>query len=230
MVWAAASRTVRAPSRLDRDTFVPGQPPFLLTGGPDFQSELARVCEFGYRGQPTARTSFSATVFHADYDRLHTQELGPTGTTVFYGNGMQARLRGLEMWGSLQATPSWRLHAGLTRLLQDFHLRPGSIDTADSVAAAQGSNPSRQWVLRSSHDLGAKSDLDLTMRYVSPLSAPAVPSYLAADLRWAWRPREGMELSVTGQNLLGPRHGEFAPVETRTAFGRAILLKWVSRF
>jgi len=230
LLWAAASRTVRAPSRLDRDTFVPGEPPFLLTGGPDFQSEVAQVYEVGYRGQPTTHTSLSATVFHANYDKLHTQELGPTGTTVFYGNGMQASVRGLEIWGSVQATPSWRLHAGLTRLLQDFHLRPGSIDTADSVAAAQGSNPSRQWVLRSSHDLSARSEIDLSMRYVSALSAPAVPSYLAADLRWAWRPREGTELSITGQNLLGPRHGEFTPVETRSAFGRAVFVKLVNRF
>ena len=230
LLWAAVSRTVRAPSRLDHDTFVPGQPPFLLTGGPDFASEVARVHEFGYRGQPTARTSFSATVFHADYDKLRTQELGPTGTTVFFGNGMQARLRGLEMWGSVQATASWRLHAGLTRLLQDFHLRPGSIDTADSLASAQGSNPSRQWVLRSSHDLSAQSELDATLRYVSELLAPTVPSYLVADLRWAWRPRDGIELSVTGQNLLGPRHGEFTSIETRTAFGRALVVKLVSRF
>ncbi len=230
LLWAAASRTVRAPSRLDRDTFVPGQPPFLLTGGPDFQSEVARVYELGYRGQPTTRISYSATIYKADYDKLHTQELGPTGTTVFYGNGMQARVRGLEMWGSVQATPSWRLHAGLTRLLQDFKLRPDSIDTADSVASAQGSNPTRQWVLRSSHDLGAKTELDATLRYVSALSAPSVPSYLAADLRWAWRPRDGVELSITGQNLLGPRHGEFTEVETRTAFRRAVFVKLVSRF
>jgi iron complex outermembrane receptor protein len=114
--------------------------------------------------------------------------------------------------------------------LQDFRLRPGSIDTADSLASAQGSNPSRQWVLRSSHDLGAQTEIDATLRYVSELSAPAVPSYLAADLRWAWRPRDGMELSVTGQNLLGPRHGEFTEVQTRTAFGRAVFVKLVSRF
>src|SRR6202008_4959406 len=33
LLWSAASRTVRAPSRFDVDVFVPGVPPFLLNGG-----------------------------------------------------------------------------------------------------------------------------------------------------------------------------------------------------
>src|SRR5438552_3237702 len=38
-VWAATSRAVRTPSRIDRELFAPGRPPFtLLTGGPDFVS------------------------------------------------------------------------------------------------------------------------------------------------------------------------------------------------
>ncbi|HET6599261.1 MAG TPA: TonB-dependent receptor [Burkholderiaceae bacterium] len=230
LLWGAVSRTVRAPSRLDRDTFVPGQPPFLLTGGPDFRSEVAKVYELGYRAQPTERVSYSVTAFHADYDRLHTQELAPSQTSLFFGNGMRGTVRGVEMWGSYQATPKWRLHGGLTRLWQDFQLRPGSIDTADSVASTEGANPSRQWKLRSSLDLTRQMDLDITARYVSELALPRVPSYLAMDLRWAWRPSPRVELSVTGQNLLGPAHGEFTSELTRTAFSRAVFVELVSRF
>ena len=230
LLWGAVSRTVRAPSRLDRDTFVPGQAPFLLTGGPDFRSEVASVYEIGYRGQPVERASYSITAFQAGYDRLHTQELAPSQTSLFFGNGMEGTVRGLEMWGSYQATPTWRLHGGLTRLWQDFRLKPGSMDTADSVASTQGSNPSRQWMLRSSLDLPRQMDFDITARYVAELAQPLVPSYLALDLRWAWRPRPDLELSVTGQNLLGPAHGEFTPVSTRTAFAPAVFVELVSRF
>lgn len=230
LLWGAASRTVRAPSRLDRDTFVPGQPPFLLTGGPDFRSEVANVYELGYRGQPTERASYSVSAFHADYDRLHTQELAPSRTSLFFGNGMQGTVRGLEMWGSYQASPTWRLHGGLTRLWQDFRLKPGSIDTANSVAATEGANPSRQWMLRSSLDLPRQMDLDITARYVSELALPLVPSYLAMDLRWAWRPHRDVEVSVTGQNLLGPAHGEFTSESTRTAFSPGVFIELVSRF
>jgi iron complex outermembrane receptor protein len=41
LLWSAASRTDRAPSRLDHDLFVPGQPPFLLRGGSGVLAETA---------------------------------------------------------------------------------------------------------------------------------------------------------------------------------------------
>jgi iron complex outermembrane receptor protein len=230
LLWGAASRTVRAPSRLDRDTFAPGRPPYILTGGPDFRSEIATVYELGYRGQPTPRASYSVTAFHADYDRLHTQNLAPSRTTVYYANDMHGTVRGIEMWGSYQALTAWRLRAGFTRLWQDLRLTPGVVDTADSVAAAEGSNPSRQWMLRSSLDLPRQTELEITARHVSALAFPTVPAYTALDMRWAWRPRAGVELSIAGQNLLGPAHGEFTSVSTRTAFSRAVFLELVSRF
>ena len=37
--WAAISRAVRTPSRIDRELFAPASPPFLLAGGPNFVSE-----------------------------------------------------------------------------------------------------------------------------------------------------------------------------------------------
>ena len=229
LVWGAASRTVRAPSRFDRDVFVPAQPPFLLVGGPDFQSEVAKVYELGYRGQPAPDVSVSVTAFHADYDRLHTQEVSASRTFFFFGNGMQGTVRGVEMWGSYQALPSWRLRAGFTRLLQKLELKPGSTDTI-SVAAGEGANPSRQWLLRSSFDLPRQMELDVTARYVSELALPNVPSYLAVDMRWGWRPRRDLEISITGQNLLGPPHGEFTAVATRTAFSRAVFAELLLRF
>ena len=229
LLWAAASRTVRAPSRFDRDVFVPAQAPFVLAGGPDFQSETAKVYEVGYRGQPTPDSSFSVTAFHAEYDRLHTLEIAPSRTSYVFGNGMQGRVRGLEMWGSYQALPSWRLRAGFNRLWQDLQLKPGSADIG-SVASAEGSNPSHQWSLRSSFDLPRQTELDITLRYVSRLALPVVPSYLAMDLRWGWRPRPDVEVSITGQNLLGPPHGEFTAEATRTAFSRAVVAELLWRF
>ena len=55
-LWASASRAVRAPARIDRDFFFPATPPFVIKGGPDFESEVANVYELGYRAQPSAAT------------------------------------------------------------------------------------------------------------------------------------------------------------------------------
>ena len=228
LLWGALSRTVRAPSRLDRDTYVPGQPPFLLAGGPGVRSETANVAELGYRGQPSSNTSLSATVFHARYDHLRTQELAPSRTFVYFANGMEGSTQGVELWGSWQPTARWRLNAGFSRLWQDLSLKHGSNDSA-SLLVAEGANPEHRWLLRSSWDLPGNVELDATLRHVSALSDPEVPAYTAFDLRVGWQPRPGLELWLAGYNLDGG-HGEFNDVGTRGELGRGVYLGLTSRF
>lgn len=228
LLWAALSRTVRAPSRLDRDTYVPGQPPYLLAGGTGMRSETAEVAELGYRGQPSADTALSATLFQANYHHLRTQEIAPSRTFVYFANGMEGRTSGVELWGSWQPMPRWRLNGGFTRLWQDLSLKPGSND-AGGLRAAEGVNPKRRWLLRSSWDLPHNVELDATLRYVGALSNPQVPAYTAFDLRLGWRPRAGVELWLAGRNLDGG-HGEFTGIATRSEFKRAVHLGLVSRF
>ena len=228
MLWAAASRTDRAPSRLDHDTFVPGQAPFLLRGGPDVLAETADDYEVGYRGQISSAASFSATVYHTVYDRLRTEQVDPSFTYLYYGNGMQGRTSGLELWGSYQATPIWRLNAGFSRLRQQFNLTPYSIDIG-TLQSTEGANPSRWGILRSTLDLGPRTEFDVTLRYVGALSQPEVPSYTALDLRLGWQLRTNLDLSLSGQNLLGSGHGEFTDVATRTDVKRTVFLKLVYR-
>ena len=228
MLWAAASRTDRAPSRLDHDTFVPGQPPYLLRGGPNVLAETADDYEIGYRGQITRAASFSATVYHTIYDRLRTQQVDPSFTYLYYGNGIQGTTSGIELWGSYQVTPIWRLNAGFNRLRQELKLTPYSIDIG-TLESDEGANPSRWGILRSSLDLGPRTELDLTLRYVDALAQPVVPSYTALDLRLGWQLRSNVDLSIVGQNLLGAGHGEFTDVTTRTDLKRAVFVKVVCK-
>ena len=51
--------------------------------------------------------------------------------------------------------------------------------------------------------------LDVILRYVDELETGNLPSYLVMDIRWAWAPRDGLELSVVGRNLLDDHHPEF---------------------
>jgi len=223
LVWAAASRTVRAPSRLDRDTYVPAAPPYLLAGGPGFRSETANVFEVGYRGQPLPTLSLSATVYQARYDRLHSQEVDPGGTFLTFGNGLRGNAGGLEAWGTWTPAPWWRVHAGYNRLAMHLNTRPESNDTT-SVAEAEGANPSNWWLLRTSIDLPRRVQLDATLRHVSALAQPYVPAYDALDARLAWEPVPGWTLSLVGRNLAGADHAEFGPPEARSVFARTWLL------
>ena len=213
LVWAAASRTVRAPSRLDRDAYVPSQPPFLLAGGPDAPSEVARVFEAGYRGQPWRGISYSVTAYHSDFDRLHTQEIDASGTFLTFAGKMEGVANGIEMWGSWQATPAWRLMAGYTAQHESFSLHAGSNDTAATATA--GRDPAYTWLVRSSLNVTPSVDLDVTLRAAAGVSDPPVPSYVTGDVRIAWRWRHDIELSLGARNL-GARHGEFTSELTRT--------------
>jgi len=221
VLWTAASRTVRAPSRLDRDAFVPGRPPFLLAGGPDVRSEVAEVYEVGYRATFNA-FSYSITGFHADYEHLHTQEIAPSRTFLTFASLLEGRTDGVEMWGTWQATPGWRLSAGYTVQRERLHLDPRSND-AGALATA-GRDPAYGWIVRSSHDLAARWELDVIGRGVAALSDPVVPAYATMDVRLAWRPARGVELWAAAQNLTDGGHGEFTAVDTRTELGRSVFM------
>jgi len=225
LLWSALSRAVRAPSRLDRDLFAPGQPPFFLAGGPDFRSEVAKVFELGYRTQPSARLSYSVTGFYAIYDHLRSVEPGPGGALVL-GNKMEGKTKGIEAWGTFQAASWWRLSAGAVLLDQHLQLKPDSGDST-GVAAA-GNDPKHQFTLRSSLDLSGDQQFDVMARYVGDLPNPQVQAYTAVDARYAWRMRRDLELSLTGTNLFDRRHPEFGTVATRSEIERSIFLrlKW----
>jgi iron complex outermembrane receptor protein len=229
MLWAAASRAVRAPARLDRDTYVPANPPFVLAGGPDFRSETATVFELGYRGQPSTSVDYSITTFYTAYDHLRTTETAPNRRSLFLGNGMKGTASGVEIWSTYQAARTWRLSAGFTGLRERLRLRPGSTDV-NAVSSQEGKDPAQTWRLRSSLDLPKQTEFDVIVRRVSALSNPIVPSYLALDLRYGWRSLSGLELSITGQNLAGNGHAEFGAPATRTELRRGVFLKIVSRF
>ncbi|MDB5746488.1 MAG: hypothetical protein JWP72_1336 [Massilia sp.] len=222
--WTAASRTVRAPSRLDADAFIPGRPPYILAGGPGVRSEVAKVFELGYRGQPMPRLSYSATLFYNDYDHLRTQELLPSRTAVRFANLMDGHALGIEMWGSFQATKSWRLSGGLTAMRERVHLKPGSNDAAGALRA--GFDPSHSLQLRSAYSIDATRDVELALRKVGALDIGPVPGYTALDARLGWRVRPGLELSVAAINLNGS-HPEYGGIATRSEVPRTVAVKLV---
>ncbi len=222
LVWSALSRAVRAPARLDRELFVPRQPPFFLAGGPDFRSEISKVLEFGYRAQPSRRAAYSVTLFHSVHDHLRSLEPGPAGALVI-ANKMEGKTDGIEAWGSLQAAERWRLSAGLLVLHQDLRLKPDSGDTMGIAAA--GNDPRHQWNLRSSLDLPGRQEFDVMLRHVAPLPSPSVPGYTALDARYAWHFERGLEVALIAQNLFDRRHPEFGAAAARSEIERGLFLK-----
>jgi iron complex outermembrane recepter protein len=217
--WAALSRAVRAPSRLDRDFFVPGKPPFVINGGPNFVSELATVVEAGHRGAVGRSLSYSVTAFRQHYSRLRSGSAPP----AMLVNQIEGDVDGVEAWGTWQAAPAWRLSAGWLRLREDLNSTRGTPDP--SGVAGLGNDPHQQWNLRSSLDIGSRGEFDVLVRHVGALPSPAVQAYTAVDARLALRVSPTLELSVLGQNLFDPRHVEFNAVGAASQIERKVFVK-----
>ena len=222
LVWGALSRAVRAPSRLDRELFIPGVAPFLLAGGPNFKSEIANVIEAGYRAQPSSSWSYSVTAFHHDFDRLRSLEPAPGGVFVI-DNKIEGTTHGVEAWTTYQFTKAVRLSGGLLLLKEHLKLKPDSRDP--NGVSAVGNDPSHQWLLRASIDLSPRHDLDVIVRHSGALPNPTVPSYTAVDARLGWRVTRDFDVSLTLQNLFDPSHPEFGAAATRSEFERAFFVK-----
>jgi iron complex outermembrane receptor protein len=205
-VWTALSRAVRAPSRIDREFFSPGTPPFAIAGGPDFRSEVSKVFELGYRSQGGRTLSFSATGYVHLHENLRTLSPQPGGAVV--ANDLEGRTRGIEAWGTYRGADWWRVSAGAVRQEHSLSLAPGAVNLAASPAAR---DPDGWWKLRAGFDIGAAGELDVMLRYYDELPQNAVPSYTALDLRLGWRLARDIEIALLLQNLADRRHVEWAP-------------------
>lgn len=226
-VWAAVSRAVRTPSRIDSEFYAPRDPPFtLLQGNPDFASEELLAYELGWRVQPQPQLSLALALFYHDYNRLRsTERVNPAAPLPFFlGNGQEGTATGGELTADYHVTGSWRLRAGYTQLHLRLRNKPGSTSPPPTHT-----DPEHQFTLRSLLDLPGQIEWDATYRYVAHIASSRVPAYDELDLRLGWQPTAALEFSLVGQNLLRPRHGEFNPPASRQQIARGFYGKIIWR-
>lgn len=216
-LWAAVSRAVRTPSRIDHD-IAQAPPPSLtlLRGGTDFESEILLAYEVGYRAQVSPRLAASLALFYNRYDDVRSTSLTPVTILPFYfANNLAGETHGFEFSIDYRATDWWRLHGSYNLLEEHLHIKPGQADL--NSARNETADPEQQFSVRSSLDLPHNWTMDADLRWVDTLpinsgGAPAtVPAYAEMDVRLAWRPRPDLELSLAGRNLLHDQHPEYGP-------------------
>jgi iron complex outermembrane receptor protein len=210
-LWAAVSRAVRTPTRIDEDFFVfasNGQ--VLIQGSRDFESEELLAWELGYRIQPHPEVLLDIATFYNVYDDLRSQEPpADSPIPITLANKLAGETWGVELRSNLQPVSGWRLQVAYAWLDKELRLDPDSRDPTRGVG--EGNDPEHRVTVRSSHDLPGGLELDGWLRYVSALPSPAVDDYAELDLRLGWRSAGGLELSLVGQNLLHESHAEFGP-------------------
>jgi iron complex outermembrane recepter protein len=226
LIWAAASRAVRSPSRIDRDVFFPGTPPFLVIGGPNFQSEVAKVLELGYRVQAGDALSYSVTAFRHDWDKLRSG----TALPVQLENRIEGDVYGVEAWAAWRVTERWELSGGLNTLEKDLVLEPGCGDPAGVNNPTLANDAEFRWTRRWSLQLPRGLLLDVGVRRVDSLPNPDVPRYTAVDGHLAWHQGERLALTLGVRNLFDAAHPEFEAAPNRSELPRSVLVSVDWRF
>jgi iron complex outermembrane receptor protein len=198
--WAAASEATRVPSRLESDlTFFN-----TIRPGDGFGAEHVRAYELGQHQVLSPQLGYDVAVFYNDYSGLRSAEEG--GTQI--RNLMRGHTHGAELALRWEPIERWRLDATYTWLKMDLGLEPTSNSNPAQTGYIEGLAARHQASLHSLFDIAPNLDFDATLRYVGSLSSLAFPAYTELDLGLAWRPRDGLELSLVGQNLLHAHHPE----------------------
>jgi len=243
LLWAAVSRAVRVPTRLERDTAIDlsdpaGNPVVRLVGNPDMNAERLTAYELGYRWLPAAHVSLDVATYYNRYTDLASLELGTpfvdasSGQTVVpivNQNLNDGRAFGVELQTEWAPLDTLRFTASYAYC--DLKIDPTGQDL-NGGELLEGATPKHQFGLRSSMDLALNLSLDLHLRHVTEVkSLPGFPTgegldeYSELDLRLAWRSVKNWELSLVGQNLLHDRHFEFGPPVARGDLKRAVYAK-----
>jgi iron complex outermembrane receptor protein len=232
-IWAAVSRAVRTPSRIDRDLSEPAptQPIVVLAGSPTFTSESVIARELGYRAEFGSKLALSVSAFYNDYHNLRSTSITP-GTILpfFFQNNVEGETHGVEVSADYRVTDAWRLHAGYDPLQEDLHVKPGQQDL--NLAHNETADPAQRWTLRSSADLPGRVEFDASLRHVGKRyinngpTIGVVPSYTEMDARLGWHASKRLEFSVVGRNLLHSRHAEYGfPGASQVLIERSIFGK-----
>lgn len=231
-LWAAISRAVRVPSRVDRDLNEAAPPRLLLLrGSPDFVSERLIAYELGYRGQMGPRFGASVSTFYNVYQDLRSTSYTPGTILPFYfANNLEGDTYGLEFSGDYQATANASLHLGYDLLKEHLHVVPGQVDINQGLN--ETADPQDQFFLRSSLNLPGQVQFDAALRWIDTLhnnngpTPGTVPAYFELDSRIAWQVSPRLELSVDGRNLLHAEHVEYGfPGPTRMEIARSVYAK-----
>jgi iron complex outermembrane recepter protein len=244
-LWAAVSRAVRVPTRLERDIAIDVTDPAANPGGRwlgdgVFDSEELLAYELGYRWQIARPLFIDVAAFHNRYNGLVSLELaleeaflepgsGRTIIPVRNRNLTDGHSQGVEILSTMSPRRDWRLVASYAYV--DMNLTPHGQDL-NRGRFLEGATPRHQVGVRSLMDLPASFQLDAQFRSISAIrqlppivSGEGIDGYAELDLRLGWSGWRQVDLSVVGRNLLHGRHPEFGPPEQRGEVAREAYVK-----
>ncbi|MDE2223468.1 MAG: TonB-dependent receptor plug domain-containing protein [Candidatus Omnitrophica bacterium] len=240
-VWAAASRAVRTPSRLEESgilTAATTTPVFSrLEGNGDLKAEKLRAIELGYRNRLSENISSDLALFSDYYDDLSIVDLGDPVTehtqgfsviTYPYDNGAQGEVHGAEISTDIRIKEWWKLTAYYSYIKMSLKMKPGYTD-AGLGRSLDSATPMNSSYMRSSFDLPRGFKFDITFRYTSSFYSGTIPSDPEVDFNLS-KEIKGWRVAISGWNLIDSHHKEAVPSLTSTQVWRAWYIKITRHF
>jgi len=228
-LWASISRSVRTPSRLERDADInvglmaPLQHGLMtyvrLLGNDNLGSETVYSYEAGYRGKMSDRIFMDVSLYYNKYNDLIAGV--PSGNVFPEISGGWTRLvlpiraeeaRDAETYGaeiscSWNPVDWWRLTGGYTW----FHFNV--LDIGTSLEARQGfdedENAHHLFSLVSYMDLPHNFEVNTSLYVVSALDGLDIRGHARLDLNLSYHPTEKLTLGAGVKNLFDDSHQEF---------------------
>lgn len=216
-MWAAVSRAVRLPNRIDEDIAIFCTPAIagilgctpnttLRIGSRMIEAEQVVAYEWGARTWAMDSLTVDLTAFYNRYTDLRSTETNPPPIGSF-ANRIEADSYGGEL------AVGWTPAAGISVrpfyafLYIDAEADAGSTDafTADNL---EGSSPRHSAGLHLALNPWPSVTVDGFLRHVGELERTQVPDYTELNFRLGWRPLPDVEVALVGADLLDDSHAE----------------------
>jgi iron complex outermembrane recepter protein len=227
-LWAAVTRAVRTPSRIDENLQLTGlistPPPIYvcLCDNAKFVSETLLGYEAGYRKLVSSRIYVDIAAFHNKYNDLTSfgnPTISLTATppplailiSLPFANGIMGSTNGGEISPDWKVTHWMDLKATYSYVSLNLEDKPTHSKTS-YVSTYEGSSPHNEVTAQILFNLPKGFEFDPTYRYVGGSPALTANAYQTADARLGWHFAKKFDLSITGQNLFQPRHAESGSV------------------
>ncbi len=195
-----------------------------ITGKPGMDAENVNMYQIGWRGAFNGGLTADTTLFYSHYDSMvgMTSAGSPTlnnslgipaiASSLRAENNLKAQSYGAELSVNWQTTEWWRNY--LSYAFINIDVKPAYATVKSDFYAVnknESSTPQHQASLRTNFNVTHDIDFDVWWRYTSSTVANKKPinDYFNTDMRVAWRPVKGLELSLIGQNLIQTQHIEY---------------------
>ncbi|WP_420403529.1 TonB-dependent receptor plug domain-containing protein [Nisaea sp.] len=250
-LWGAVSTAARTPGIESNATVrnlvvppgTPNNPSALpltpsVQGNPELDAERVTAYEIGYHGRLLDELSVDIAGFVNEYDNLLlSSDAGEVAvrtasgiayidSPVVINNQAEARTFGMEVSGVWEPMSSWRLRASYSWLHEDI----------EAPAGAEGNAPEHQAALQSFYDIDEEWRFDSVLRFVDELSNVGADAYVNLDARLSWQPRAGLEIALTGRNLIDSGYLEYgverpvSPIPQASETARSVMLSVAAKF